>query len=78
MTTWGNRDSWNREEELVPSRSNSTPLGAAYTWWDSNVEPGRTYWYKVQAVDARGQNTLYGPVEATALHCLALPLITSD
>jgi hypothetical protein len=65
-------------KELVPSVSSSAPPGAAYTLWDRNVEPGRTYWYKLQAVDARGQDALYGPVEATALHCLALPLITSD
>jgi len=37
--------------------------GASYAWEDEAVEPGRTYFYKLEAVDIYGESTLHGPVD---------------
>jgi len=39
--------------------------GADYTYTDTNVENGRTYWYKLEDVDRYQGSTLHGPVSAT-------------
>jgi len=38
--------------------------GSKYQLIDKNVEDGRTYYYKLEQVDIRGNGTMYGPVNA--------------
>jgi len=59
---------------LIHGQSSGSPAGATYTWLDSGVQPGVTYYYKLEAVDAAGQTTWHGPVSATAWHRTYLPL----
>ncbi len=48
--------------ELIPSQAPGSPIGAVYTWNDTAVQPGVTYYYKLEDVDTHGMVTLHGPV----------------
>jgi uncharacterized repeat protein (TIGR01451 family) len=52
-------------ESLIPSQNPGSPVGAAYAWLDRDVQPGRTYYYKLEDVDVRGVRTPHGPVGVT-------------
>ena len=39
--------------------------GASYTWTDTNVSAGQTWYYKLEDIDSSGVSTLHGPVSAT-------------
>ena len=52
---------------LIPSQGDPTH-GASYAYSDTDVNAGKTYWYKLEDVDVRGQSTFHGPVSATVLH----------
>jgi hypothetical protein len=66
--------------ELIPSQAPGSLQGAVYRWEDDEVEPGRTYHYKLEDVDIHGVSTLYGPVSATlaarVTYSIYLPLVT--
>ncbi len=47
--------------ELIPGQAAGAPAGAAYTFTDSGVKPGRVYSYWLEFVDAQGR-TPFGPV----------------
>jgi ELWxxDGT repeat protein len=49
---------------LIPAQGAPTQ-GGSYSFIDSNVLNRKTYWYKLEDVDARGVATLHGPVSAT-------------
>jgi hypothetical protein len=49
---------------LIPSQG-SAAQGAVYTFSDSAVKNGQTYYYKLEDVDVYGTATLHGPVSAT-------------
>ena len=51
---------------LIPS-TGSPAEGASYAYSDSAVKGGRTYWYKLEAVDLHGRSTFHGPASARAL-----------
>jgi len=53
-------------EELIPAQAPGQPIGAAYSWLDSDVEAGSTYYYKLEDVDVYGTATMHEPVSATA------------
>ena len=50
-------DSW------TPAQGDSL-VGATYSWVDTDVQNGVTYYYMLEAVDINNQSELYGPVSA--------------
>lgn len=50
---------------FVPSQAPGSSQGASYRYEDTDVQPGQTVWYWLEAVDMSGQTTLHGPVSAT-------------
>jgi len=61
---------------LIPGEGDPiTP--ASYQFTDSNVEPGMTYYYKLEAIDQDGQSQWYGPIPATTPAPTATPTSTS-
>jgi hypothetical protein len=53
-------------DSLIPSQSPGSPSGAEYAWLDEAVEPGVTYFYKLEDVEVGGKNTFHGPISASA------------
>jgi hypothetical protein len=51
---------------IIPSQAPGAPFGADYAWLDENVQPGITYYYKLEDVEVGGKCTTHGPVSATA------------
>ena len=49
---------------LIPVQNPGSTFGAAYTWLDTDVEPGVSYYYKLEDIDVNGAATLNGPVSA--------------
>src|SRR5262249_31253794 len=49
---------------LVPGLG-SSPVGTTYSYRDSGLVNGATYYYKLEDVDLSGVATLHGPVSAT-------------
>lgn len=50
---------------FVPSQAPGSGQGASYEWQDTNVVPGETYFYWLEAVSLSGATTLFGPVSVT-------------
>jgi hypothetical protein len=51
---------------LIPASVD--PLtGGAYRYKDSQVEPGRTYYYELEEVEANGNTSRFGPIEVKAV-----------
>ncbi|HNS02454.1 MAG TPA: choice-of-anchor K domain-containing protein [Anaerolineae bacterium] len=50
--------------EMIPSQSPGGTQGFSYSFTDSNVTPGSTYWYTLADVDVWGVETAHGPVSA--------------
>jgi hypothetical protein len=63
-------------ESLIPSQSPGSVLGATYTWVDEDVEPGITYYYKLEDVEVSGVRTLHGPVRASAQGPTAVSIVS--
>jgi hypothetical protein len=69
--------------ELIPGQAPGSPEGAVYEFVDEVVQPGTTYWYWLEGLDAQGAPTLHGPVSATVpateplivSHRIYLPLV---
>lgn len=49
---------------LIPSATPGSILGADYSYADSSVAPGETYFYKLEAVERSGAKEQFGPVSA--------------
>jgi hypothetical protein len=49
---------------LLPATGIS-PGGASYTWMDTNVTSGQTWFYKLEDIDTLGVSTFHGPVSTT-------------
>ena len=49
--------------ELIPSTGSSTN-GVSYNFEDAPVTTGKTYYYKLEAIDLKGYKKTYGPVSA--------------
>ncbi|MEJ5308331.1 MAG: hypothetical protein WHX52_01045 [Anaerolineae bacterium] len=52
--------------DLIPPQFPGEIMGGAYDWLDTNVQPGVTYFYKLEDIDVKGVSTFHGPV-STAL-----------
>ncbi len=50
---------------LIPSEGGPAQ-GAKYTFADSDVQPGKTYFYKLEDIDTRGTSTFHGPISVMA------------
>jgi hypothetical protein len=50
---------------LIPGASDPL-LGGKYTYTDTNVVAGYTYYYKLEDVELDGTTTLHGPIEVVA------------
>jgi len=61
---------------LIPAEGDAVS-GASYTYDDTDVVQGVTYYYKLEDVDVRGVSTFHGPVSATPghIHRIYLPLV---
>lgn len=51
---------------LIPTKCLGCITGASYSYTDSAVTPGQTYFYKLQSVDNAGKTELFGPASAAA------------
>ncbi len=49
-------------QELIACQAPGSLLGASYTWQDASVQPGATYAYRLEVVQANGASDWYGPV----------------
>jgi hypothetical protein len=63
-------------DALIPAEGDSES-GASYTYTDTDVVKGVTYYYKLEDVDIYGVSTFHGPVSATPgrIHPVYLPLV---
>lgn len=50
--------------QMIPSQSPGSTQGFSYSFTDSAVTPGSTYWYTLTDLDAWGVETRHGPVSA--------------
>jgi DNA-binding sugar fermentation-stimulating protein len=51
-------------DSLIASKAGAAQ-GASYQFIDSNVRNRKTYYYKLEDIDLRGNSTMHGPVSAT-------------
>jgi len=51
-------------EELIPAKG-SEGGGAGYSYTDTEVVTGMTYYYKLESVDLTGSSTWHGPISIT-------------
>jgi hypothetical protein len=62
-------------DALIPAEGDAVS-GASYTYTDTDVVKGVTYYYKLEDVDIHGVSTFHGPVSATpGIQSVYLPLI---
>ena len=50
---------------LIPSQAPGSGQGYAYTWQDSDVTAGSTYYYWLETLSTSGATEMHGPVNAT-------------
>ena len=60
-------------QALIPPQFPGEVMGGLYEWLDTDVEPGVTYYYKLEDIDVKGVSTFNGPAK-TAL--VAAPAAT--
>ncbi|MFQ6094075.1 MAG: FlgD immunoglobulin-like domain containing protein, partial [bacterium] len=51
-------------EDLIPAQG-SEVAGATYSYTDADVEMGKTYYYKLEAIDVAENSTWHGPISVT-------------
>ncbi len=61
-------------EALIPSAAPGSSTGHVYTYTDTTVEPGATYWYMLEDVALDGTATRHAPVQVTVGEPTALRL----
>ncbi len=49
---------------MIPAQGGAT-WGAKYRYEDFSIQPGATYFYKLEAIDDGGKSSFYGPVQVT-------------
>jgi hypothetical protein len=45
----------------------SSPTGARYSWRDSGLSNGVTYFYRLEDIETTGRTELHGPLSATPM-----------
>jgi hypothetical protein len=61
---------------LIPGQAPGSIFGAAYTWLDKEVQPGITYYYKLEDVETSDARAMYGPVSSTIQNPTKLTLVS--
>jgi len=61
-------------ERLIPAQMPGSLLGGSYSWLDRDLEPGSSYYYKLECVEVAGGMTQYGPVDARVQHLFGIYL----
>jgi hypothetical protein len=56
--------SYDKIAGLIPAKKPGSILGASYSYTDSSVTSGQTYFYKLQSVESSGGTQQFGPVSA--------------
>lgn len=64
--------------QMVPSQAPGSNLGYSYSFVDSNVTAGATYWYTLADLDLFGVATQHGPVSAVPQAPTAVTLASMD
>lgn len=64
--------------QMIPSQSPGSIQGFTYTFADSNVTPGVTYWYTLEDLDMSGATNRHGPVSAVPQIPTAVTLATLE
>lgn len=52
-------------QNLIPA-SNDPLAGGSYSYEDSGVQPGKTYYYRLEDIELDGSKTTHGSIEITA------------
>ncbi len=60
---------------IPPAHPPGSGEGGTYTFLDTTVTGGATYFYTLEDVDLNGTRTLHGPVQATAPYAVFLPVV---
>jgi hypothetical protein len=50
---------------LIPPQNPGMVLGGVYEWLDADVQPGATYFYKLEDIDVKGVSTFHGPISTS-------------
>lgn len=61
---------------LILAQHPGEPLGGFYSWLDRTVEPGETYFYRLEALEIGGGSSIVGLASAKAKYVSYLPLVT--
>lgn len=64
--------------QMIPSQAPGSNLGYSYSFVDSNVTPGVTYWYTLKDLDLYGVAYQHGPVSAEPQAPTAVTLASMD
>lgn len=64
------------DSSLIKSNCFGCVTGASYSFTDSSVSAGQTYYYKIQSVDSGGGTQLFGPKSASVSGATATPTAT--
>ncbi|MEJ5308332.1 MAG: G8 domain-containing protein [Anaerolineae bacterium] len=54
-------------ESLIPPQFPGEVMGSDYEWLDTDVQPGVTYYYKLEDIDVKGVSTFHGPVSTAVV-----------
>ncbi|HOU12341.1 MAG TPA: hypothetical protein PKZ84_04435 [Anaerolineae bacterium] len=52
---------------LIPPQNPGSVLGGVYEWPDTDVQPGATYFYKLEDIDVKGVSTFHGPISTAVI-----------
>ncbi len=52
---------------LIPPQFPGEVMGGYYEWLDMDVQPGMTYFYKLEDIDVKGVSTFHGPISTAVV-----------
>jgi hypothetical protein len=64
---------WARATSALIPGLGSSPIGQSYSWTDTGLANGVTYYYRLEDVDTASVSTFHGPVSATPVAASASP-----
>lgn len=56
-----------RNATLIPPQFPGEVMGGYYEWLDTDVQPGVTYFYKLEDIDVKGVSAFHGPISTTVV-----------
>jgi len=54
-------------DTLIPPQFPGEVMGGDYEWLDTDLQPGVTYYYKLEDVDVKGMSTFHGPISTAVM-----------